>query len=106
MTGDWTPEVRQLAEIRSGGVCERCGTARADHLHHRLLRRYGVHTIANALYVCPLCHTDIHARAAESYRRGWLVRHAEDCDPVTVRVLYRGEFVHLGMDGYLYGSLL
>lgn len=58
---------------RSNGRCEIC-RRRADHMHHRKLRRHGDHSAANLLHLCFRCHAWIHANVAESYERGWLVR--------------------------------
>lgn len=70
---DWSPEVRALARARSGGVCELCQEARAEHLHHRKSRRNKDHRIVNALHVCHHCHGQIHAAPKRAAQCGWIV---------------------------------
>lgn len=75
---DWPSDVRAAVQARSGGRCEaRCDilcTGYGEHLHHRLLRRHGDHTAANALAVCHACHQAIHAHPAAAYAHGLMVR--------------------------------
>ena len=61
---------------RCCGVCERCGEARAEHVHHKLRR---LHSRANELgflaALCEPCHTTVHANPADSYADGWLIHY-------------------------------
>lgn len=86
-----TPEIRALVLRRSGGYCEaravRECSGTAQHIHHRKLRRFGDHRPVNLLHVCQVCHTAIHARPADSYAAGFLVRGT--ADPADVPVASR-----------------
>jgi 5-methylcytosine-specific restriction protein A len=91
-------------QLRSNGRCERCGVPCAVfQAHHRRPRGMGGSTAAdtnvasNALLVCVTCHADIEANRSDGLRYGWLVR--QGCDPGTVPVLRRGEWVLLGDKG-------
>lgn len=69
---DIPPEVRAAVRRRSGGRCEirseGC-SGRAQHQHHRLKRRHGVHTPENLVDCCWNCHT---ASPAALHRNvGW-----------------------------------
>jgi ribosomal protein L32 len=90
---DWPKTVRDDVTERSERVCERCGMARATHLHHRLFRRYGDHTSENALHVCGMCHHYIHAEPARSKKHGWIVEPPDT--PKGAPVRYRGALVYL-----------
>ena len=83
----FSPEVKSEVAHRSQGNCETrldgCA-GQASDFHHRLLRRWGDHTTANALHVCSPCHQTIHTIGEPAYRHGWLV-HAWD-DPATIPV--------------------
>jgi 5-methylcytosine-specific restriction endonuclease McrA len=46
---------------RADGVCEGCGSAEAEQMHHRKFRsRGGKHTPANLLHLCFRCHALAH----------------------------------------------
>lgn len=47
---------------------------RASHVHHKLSRRHGDHTLSNALHCCLYCHLWVHANPAISYVNGWMIR--------------------------------
>lgn len=87
--GDWTEQTRALARLRSGGVCELCQTAPADHLHHRQPRRNRDHRIVNALHVCFHCHGQIHGEPARSVKCGWIVHSRADAASVPVVLVGR-----------------
>jgi len=59
-TDDIPPEIRQAVRRRSRGYCEirseGCG-GHAAHMHHRLKRRHGIHTVENLVDTCWNCHT-------------------------------------------------
>ena len=96
---DWPKPVRILARERSEGVCERCGCARATHLHHRERRGKGNHTIENAFDTCERCHDYIHAHVTESRREGWIVIAPDR--PGEHGIRYRGAWVKLDSNGFL-----
>lgn len=66
---------------RCGGRCEAQAPdcdLRATQAHHILPRGMGggsSHDPELGLAVCDSCHGWIHANVAESYERGWLMRH-------------------------------
>lgn len=105
MSGDWSEDTRRRVSERSEDVCERCGTFRATHLHHRLPRGYGIHTIENSLHCCAGCHQDIHAYPERSEEYGWIIvpvrGAALDALPGTRPVRYRGQDAHLSPDGWV-----
>jgi hypothetical protein len=74
--------VRERSQLR----CEACASARAAHVHHRKLRRFGDHTLINLLHVCLECHNTIHANPTDSYDRGLLV-HSFVEDPADILVV-------------------
>lgn len=76
---------RPVVEARSGGVCERCGQRRATHKHHRKLRRFGDHKAANIVDLCTECHVEVHARPADSYASGFMVRSTNNPRIVPVK---------------------
>lgn len=98
---DFPPAVRKLVAERSGGVCERCGFARAtDHHHRRLRQRTGpgnTHGAANDLHLCRGCHFTVHLRPLDSDLEGWMV--ASGFDPAATPVGRRGHKVLLTDDG-------
>ena len=55
------------AAIRTGGnQCERCGwaEARCDVHHRKAKAKGGLHTLANAIVLCPNCHRIDHEKGA------------------------------------------
>ena len=73
-------EMRPLVEHRAGHVCERCGAAPIDHVHHRLRRSQGgTNMLVNLLGVCRTMpfspYTTVHRsptkRAHCSEGRSW-----------------------------------
>lgn len=89
MAADPMRESRPIVEVRSGGVCERCGIARATNIHHRKLRRHGDHRPANLVHLCGTgttgCHGHVHANVQESYELGFLVRSTNNPRIVPVK---------------------
>nr|DAV85953.1 MAG TPA: IcmS, IcmW, IcmO (DotL) IV secretion system, Coupling.8A [Caudoviricetes sp.] len=75
---------------RARGICEvmipHAGcTGRAEHIHHRQLRKHGGrHSMENCVVICHRCHEWIHMHPAISYSHGWLVRSTDN--PAFVRV--------------------
>ena len=71
-------EMRPLVKHRAGHICERCGAAPIDHVHHRLRRSQGgTNMLVNLLGVCSRCHTAIHDRPQQSYEEGTLLRRGD-----------------------------
>jgi HNH endonuclease len=67
---------------RSGGICEVCLSAPAEHPHHRLRRSQGgAHTLDNLLHVCAEDHRLIHSYPELSYDNGWLIRPTYEIRP-------------------------
>lgn len=69
---------RRAVWDRSEGICEArtdvC-TGRCEQVHHRAGRTGPEpHALTNLLGCCRECHSRIHARPAESYAAGWMVR--------------------------------
>lgn len=79
------PKTALAVRQRSNLLCEACAAARAVHIHHRKLRRFGDHTLINLLHVCSDCHDSIHGNPTDSYGRGLLVHSYHD--PVDVVVV-------------------
>lgn len=78
--------VRQEVRRRSGGRCEILACdKRADHFHHRKLRRHGDHRSVNTLHVCNEHHQWIHANVEASITMGWIVPSWKDPAEVPVR---------------------
>lgn len=84
-------ETRMAVMRRSGGRCEvksKVCTGRAQHFHHRKLRRFKDHSTINCAHVCSGCHTEIHARPQVAYLMGWLLHEWDDPAVIPLR---RGE---------------
>lgn len=73
MTRDVMAASRPTVHRRSGGMCERCGAARAAEVHHRKLRRHGDHDPANLVDLCKVCHVWVHANVAKARAAGFIV---------------------------------
>ena len=56
-------------------VCQVCGLALAEMIHHRRLRKQGgaLSSEVNVLAVCSPCHDHIHLNVEESRSKGHLV---------------------------------
>lgn len=96
-------ETKRIVRQRSV-MCEVCGVAPGQSVHHRLPRgQGGPWSPSNCLHVCGHgtlgCHGWIEHNRAESYRQGWLVRSGMDParQPVNLRV--HGGAVLLDDDG-------
>jgi hypothetical protein len=63
---------------RAHGRCEartEVCTGWGQHAHHVVMRSHGgPDTPENLLWVCAMCHHEIHAYPADSYEHGWLKR--------------------------------
>ena len=101
--------VQDLVHARSGGLCERCGDSGGEQIHHRRprgmggTRRESTNLPSALLDLCQPCHAWVETTGrsnGESYRKGFLVRQAQD--PAAVPVHYReGAAVYLGESGAL-----
>lgn len=71
-------EVRPLVEARAGYICERCGAAPIDHIHHKLRRgQGGTNMMSNLLALCSRCHRLVHDNPEQSYLEGTLLRRSD-----------------------------
>lgn len=84
----FTEETKAVVRRRSGNRCEAklsvC-TTKAEHFHHRKLRRSGDHRDVNCLHLCAACHDYAHAHPTFSYLMGLLVRSTQDPAKVLLR---------------------
>lgn len=120
MTRDtgFSPRVRALIHDRGNGLCEICGAAEIEQIHHRRprgmggTRRASTNQAANGLGVCSVHHdvaegqsvTDrfmrrIHGSRERSERYGWLISKHTAAEPRTVPVRLVYGWVLLDNDG-------
>lgn len=64
----------RLAYMQAHPVCEACGIANSEQLHHKKGRGRNYINIDTFMAVCHTCHTYIHAHPAESYEKGWMIK--------------------------------
>ncbi len=63
-------------------LCQRCGTTRNLHRHHRRLKGYGgsrrthAHCACVGVTLCQRCHGEIHANPKQAMTEGWIVSRA------------------------------
>ena len=90
-----------IVAVRSLGVCEKCGTARAEQMHHRQARGMGGSKVRNGaenlLHLCSPCHAWVEANPAASYENGWKVRCG--CDPAATPFTRWGTPIHITNEG-------
>lgn len=74
-------------------LCQRCGTTRLLHRHHRRGRDAGgssdrahTHCACNSVTLCLDCHTEVHANPRTAQAEGWIVSQSED-EPGSVGVM-------------------
>lgn len=105
-------KTRDALAVRSGGVCELCGRARAvdpHHRHGRLMggtRRPWINRLSNLLHLCRVDHdmvTDTRGRRLEFEAKGWLLREGQM--PLEVPVLLAVGLVVLDDVGGMMPSL-
>jgi len=90
---------RRVVYARSGGVCERCDSARAAHWHHRQNRSQGGRwEPTNGLHLCALCHHYVTVNPVESEAAGWTVPRGLAPATIAVRLALHG-LVLLTPDG-------
>ena len=95
---------RELLMLRSLGVCELCGAARATNFHHRKNRSQGGgNELSNAMHLCGSgstgCHGMVTEHPADSFDNGWSVKSF--ADPAEIVVKRQGEWVLLDDLGYV-----
>jgi hypothetical protein len=103
-------KVRKALAVRSGGLCEilqpGCTGVAVEFAHRKKTGAGGrkgaaktAHDVlSNALHACWTCHHRLcHARPAEAYVAGWMLR--EEQIPTSEPVLYRGQRRFLTDDG-------
>lgn len=61
-------------EARITGICE----GRAQHRHHRKLRRHGDHSATNLISVCFRCHEHIHRNPRWAISYGLIIPSWDD----------------------------
>lgn len=74
---EFSPEVRDQVERRSGGRCEAAidgCRGRAVLMHHKKRRKVPDDSAGNAMHLCLPCHEWIHSHVKESETLGWLIR--------------------------------
>ncbi|MBM4558238.1 HNH endonuclease [Rhodococcus hoagii] len=92
-------DVVDLVLARCEGVCEICGQARFEQLHHRRARGMGgtrresTNTASALLALCQPCHALVESQRLEALDAGWLVSQA--AEPRNVAVTRRGRTVLL-----------
>lgn len=102
MTG-FSKQVRTTVRKRSAGWCERCGAEPATEYHHRRPRGMGgtqrleTNLPSACLHLCVDCHRDIELYRRRALESGWLV--AQNMQPLSVAVIYRGQWVLLDDNG-------
>lgn len=92
-----------LVRERAGGLCEICGFAEIQQVHHRKPRRAGgtrdpaINYPSNLLGLCALDHALIESKRARAVDEGHVVPSYGD--PRTIPVLYRGSWKLLDDEG-------
>lgn len=92
-------DVVDLVLARCEGVCEICGQARFEQLHHRRARgmggtrRVSTNTASALLALCRKCHALVESERTDARSAGWLVDQA--AEPRNVAVTRRGRTVLL-----------
>ena len=82
------PELARNAERRrkrANGMCEvgwneDCGQVGTEAHHRKPRGRGGSDHVANLVWCCLPCHSNIHANPDEAHERGWLL-HSWDEEP-------------------------
>lgn len=91
--------IKALVLVRSHHICEGCGRALPDDVHHRQPRGMGgvfghaahvANSASNLLALCRPCHDFTEDQPTEARRRGWLVPHWTDSwsAPVDITPIY------------------
>lgn len=80
--------VRVAVQARELGRCLVCAMP-GHHIHHRVRRRDGGHTLANCILLCSTDHTRAHHQPDWAKTRGLIVQPWQDPATTPVRT-YRG----------------
>lgn len=98
-----TVTVRELVLTRANNMCEKCGTAPANQIHHRRARGMGstkrpeTHYPSALLALCFPCHQWIESHRDDALHYGWLVRQGHTPSEMPVWIGWR--WVLLNDDG-------
>ena len=94
-------EAKLLTYAREGGMCGRCGQARADECQHRLARGMGgstldsTHAPSHLVWLCRACHLWAERGArTQAAVDGFVIFHGEQ-QPADIPILYRGTWALL-----------
>ena len=72
---EFSLKVRQIVQERSQGMCERCGSEPAVHIHHAVFRsQQGTNELSNAIALGARCHEEAHTKR---WVRDWCVDQAK-----------------------------
>jgi len=97
----------EVVLARSGSVCEVCGNAWAEQLHHRRprasggSRRVDTNSPANILALCAQCHTQVESKRSWAIVHGRLLQQHQD--PAVTPVLLRHGWLLLHDNGTTIG---
>ncbi|APD19282.1 HNH endonuclease [Mycobacterium phage GodPhather] len=103
--GEFSPEVKAIADGRSMGRCEVCVDGFVHEYHHRRprgaggARRWDTGLVSNCLAVCHNCHRLIESNRALARTMGWLVPQSQS--PTSTPVIVGGRRVFLTEDGFV-----
>ena len=94
-----------LVHNRSAGICEVCGWAEGQQLHHRCPRRAGgtrdkaINAPSNLIFLCHLCHASIESHRVKAINDGHLISQFNRDGADEVPLLYRGTWRALDNEG-------
>lgn len=92
-----------LLHERAGGLCEICGFAEAQQIHHRQPRGMGgtrdlsTNACSNLTFICHLCHGRIESYRSKAIADGHIV--SKFCVSAETPFLYRGTLRILDDEG-------
>lgn len=95
--------VVELVVARCDEVCEICGAARFEQIHHRRARGMGgtrresTNAASALLALCRQCHALVESERTKAIRCGWLVD--QYTEPRMVGVVRRNQLVFLDDEG-------
>lgn len=83
MTNQIPDKARTTVKQRAHHRCERCGCPAPNgawhHRRGRSVKDDHTHCPCNGVWLCNVCHVDVHAHPAQAHHTGFLVsRHIED----------------------------
>lgn len=60
--GNFSKEIRERVHEKSNGICQQCKSNPGEEVHHVMFRsRSGRGVETNALFLCHMCHSHVHA---------------------------------------------